>query len=226
VTAREIFEEMAPLVAPLEQVFERYGQRGTVCLVETGDLDDAPFLMQPKPFPSPEKCRGEMNPKETRRTMKYIAIVLAFTFAALAQQPVVLREGTEVRLRFVDSLSSKTAVLDDPVALEVTDDVRVGDATVIHAGAHALGFVSNAKKSGMLGKPGELNIRLESVKAGDTKVHIRGTKGREGDGKVGEAVALTVLFGPVGLLKHGKNIDIAAGTPLTAYVTDDVAIKP
>jgi hypothetical protein len=33
---------------------------------------------------------------------------------------------------------------------------------------------------------------------------------------------LTVLFGPIGLIKHGKNIDIAAGTPLTAYVADDV----
>jgi hypothetical protein len=156
--------------------------------------------------------------------MKHIAILLALTTAALAQQPLILREGTEVKLKFTQSISSRTAVLDDPVTLEVTDDVRVGDLTVIHAGAKALAFVSNAKKSGMLGKPGELNIRLDSLKDNGTKVHLRGTKAREGDGKVGETVLLTVLFGPIGLIKHGKNIDIGAGTPLMAYVNDDVII--
>jgi hypothetical protein len=34
-------------------------------------------------------------------------------------------------------------------------------------------------------------------------------------------VALTVLFGPIGLIKHGKNVDIPPGTPLTAYVDQD-----
>jgi hypothetical protein len=41
---------------------------------------------------------------------------------------------------------------------------------------------------------------------------------------VGTAVALTVLFGPIGLIKHGKNIDVKTGTPLKAYVADDVAL--
>lgn len=45
---------------------------------------------------------------------------------------------------------------------------------------------------------------------------IRGTKGKEGQGKEGTAVALTVIFGPLGLRKHGKNVDIKEGTPLTA----------
>jgi hypothetical protein len=57
-------------------------------------------------------------------------------------------------------------------------------------------------------------------------VRIRGTQGREGDSKTGAAVALTVLFGPIGLIKHGKNIVIPAGTPLTAYVDQDVWLAP
>jgi hypothetical protein len=155
--------------------------------------------------------------------MRHTAFILALSYAALAQQPapLTLREGTEVKLKFDETISSKTAALDDPVALTVLEDVRVGDAIVIKTGAHALAYVSNVHKNGMLGKAGELNIRLDSVKAGETKVHLRGTKAREGDGKVGETVVLTVLFGPIGLIKHGKNIQIAAGTPLTAYVADD-----
>jgi len=162
--------------------------------------------------------------------MKKAIIIAAASVAMLAAQEaknpteVLLREGTEIRLRFVEPLSSKTAVLDDPVILEVADDVRVDGVTAIRSGAKATAEVSNVKKNGMLGRPGELNIRLESVKSGDTKVRLRGTKGREGDGKVGTAVVLTVLFGPIGLIKHGKNVDIPAGTPLTAYVADDVSI--
>ena len=139
---------------------------------------------------------------------------------------VVLREGSEVKLRFIEPISSKTAAIDDPVTLELSDDIRVGDVIVARIGAKATATVSNVRKAGMMGKAGELNIRLESLRAGDAKVHLRGTKGREGDSKVGTAVALTVLFGPVGLIKHGKNIDIAAGTPFTAYVADDISLPP
>ncbi len=35
-------------------------------------------------------------------------------------------------------------------------------------------------------------------------------------------VALTVLFGPIGLIKHGKDVQIPAGTPLTAYVDQEI----
>jgi hypothetical protein len=41
---------------------------------------------------------------------------------------------------------------------------------------------------------------------------------------VGTAVALTVLFGPIGLIKHGKNVEIKEGTLLTAYVDQDFAV--
>jgi hypothetical protein len=103
----------------------------------------------------------------------------------------------------------------------------VGDVTVIRAGVKAKATMSNVKRNGLLGRPGELNVRLQSVKAGDnTTVLLRGTKGRQGDGRVGSVVALTVLFGPIGLIKHGKNVEIPAGTPLMAYVADDATIKP
>lgn len=146
--------------------------------------------------------------------------------AVSATPTVTLKEGTEVKLKFIEAISSKTAVVDDPVTLELADDLRVGDVLVARIGSKALATVSNAKKAGMLGRGGELNIRLDSLRAGDSKVHLRGTKGREGDSKVGTAVALTVLFGPIGLIKHVKNIDITPGTPLTAYVADDIALRP
>ena len=89
-----------------------------------------------------------------------------------------------------------------------------------------LATVSNAKKAGMMGKGGELNLRLEYLIVGDSRMRLRGSKGKEGEGRVGTAVALTVLFGPIGLIKHGKNVEIPAGTPLVAFVQQDIWLAP
>lgn len=151
---------------------------------------------------------------------------------ALAPQPpttspmgkLVLREGTDVKLKFADDLSSKTAEEGDPVNLILDEDVKVGDVVVAKAGCKAVGEITNAKKAGMMGKAGELNLRLEHLTVGDQRIRLRGSKGKEGEGKVGTAVALTVLFGPIGLIKHGKNVEVKAGTLLTAYVDEDVQL--
>lgn len=138
----------------------------------------------------------------------------------------LLKEGVEVPLKFASDLSSKTASDGDRVELLLDGDLKVGDIVVARSGAHAVAVVSNAKKAGMMGKPGELNIQLEHLTVGDNRVRVRGTKGREGDSKTGTAVALTVLFGPIGLIKHGKNVEVKAGTPLTAYVDQDISLPP
>jgi hypothetical protein len=71
----------------------------------------------------------------------------------------------------------------------------------------------------MMGRAGELNMRLDYLLANDNRVRLRGSKGKEGQGKEGAAVALTVLFGPIGLIKHGKNVVIISGTRLKAIST-------
>ncbi len=149
--------------------------------------------------------------------------------AAPAAEPpakLILKEGTDVKLKFAQDLSSKTAADDDPVNLVLAEDLKVGDVTVCNAGAKAVGTVTHAKKAGMMGKGGELNLRLEYLLVGDTRMRLRGTKGKEGEGKVGAAVALTVIFGPIGLIKHGKNVEVKQGTPLLAYVDQDFTVPP
>jgi hypothetical protein len=134
---------------------------------------------------------------------------------------VLVKEGTEVRLKFSEPISSKTASIDDRVNLELADDLKVGSVVVAKAGAKGIGSITNAKKAGMLGKAGELNMRLEYVKVGDTRLRLRASKVKEGEGKEGTAIALSVLFGPIGLIKHGKEVEIKAGTPITAFVDED-----
>ncbi len=129
-------------------------------------------------------------------------------------------------LTFDEDISSKTAAEGDPVAFVLAYDLKVGDVVVAKAGCKAFGEVSHAERAGMMGKPGDLSIRLDYLKVGGVKVQLRGTKGSEGQNGTTATVALTVLFGPIGLIKHGKNIDIQKGTSLKAYVADDVSLPP
>ncbi len=87
-----------------------------------------------------------------------------------------------------------------------------------------VGTVSHASKAGRLGRPGDLGLRLEYLKVDDSSVRLRGTKGKQGKGKEGTAVALTVVFGPVGLIKHGRNAEFKEATPFVAYVDQDTEL--
>lgn len=137
---------------------------------------------------------------------------------------LTLRDGTDVQLKFAQDLSSKTATEGDPVSLVLDQDLKLDDFVVVKAGAKAVGTITHSKKAGMMGKAGELNMRLEYLLAGDNRVKLRGSKGKEGQGKEGATVALTVLFGPIGLIKHGKNVEIKNGTPLLAYLDENYVI--
>ena len=173
-----------------------------------------------------------------------VVLVLCFGSAVLAQDPqqqpppatsaapaavapaekVILKEGADVSLKFAQDVNSKTANDDDPVALVLDQDIKIGDVVVVKAGAKAVGTITHAKKAGMLGKAGELNMRLDYLITDAGRLRLRGTKGKEGEGKVGATVALTVLFGPIGLIKHGKNVEIKQGTPLLVYTDENYEV--
>ena len=145
---------------------------------------------------------------------------------APAPAKLVLTDGTDVSLTFDQDLSSKTAAEGDPVVCVLAEDLKVGDVVVAKAGSKAIGEVTNAKKAGMMGKAGELNIRMDYLKVGDVKVKLRGSKGKEGASGTTSAIVLTVLFGPIGLIKHGHNIDITKGQAIKVYVGDDASLVP
>lgn len=149
--------------------------------------------------------------------------LLLFTTPAPAAT-VRVSEGTEVRLRMLDGLSSATAVQGQRFNLELDDDIRVDGVVVIPRGAKALGTVVSARKRGFMGKGGELNIMVDYLIVNDERVRLRASSGREGDDKVGATVALTVLFGPLGLLKRGKDIEVNPGLVIPAYIDQSVDI--
>lgn len=158
--------------------------------------------------------------------------LLAPTFApsaALALTPqdgaaseVVLPDGTELTVITIEEISSKTAAEGDALTFKVDEDVKVNGKVIIARGTLVKGEISNAKKSGRMGKAGALSIRILSTTAvDDQKVKLRASKGKEGDDKTGTTVALVVLFGPLGFLKKGKDAKIKEGTRIKAYTDEE-----
>jgi hypothetical protein len=60
----------------------------------------------------------------------------------------LIREGTELSLKFESDLNSKTALDGDPVEFVLDNDLKIGETTLVKKGAHAMATVSNAKKAG------------------------------------------------------------------------------
>jgi hypothetical protein len=144
---------------------------------------------------------------------------------AHAGEPFKLVEGTDVSLQFAEKLSSATATEGQRFNLVLEDDLRVNGIVVVPHGAKAVGTVMNSHKRGFMGKAGELNIQINYLLVGEQRIPLRASSGREGDSKVGATVALTVLFGPLGLLKRGKNVEIMPGTVIAAFVDQTTVVQ-
>lgn len=153
-----------------------------------------------------------------------LAACLALMPQAFAGDKVKVTEGTEVRLRMLDKLSSANATEGQRFNLELEDDLQVDGKTVVPRGAKAVGTVMSAKKKGFMGKGGELNVMLDYLLFNDQRIRLRSVGTREGNDKVGTAVTLTVLFGPLGLLKRGHDVDMNPGTVITAFVDQSTEV--
>jgi hypothetical protein len=105
----------------------------------------------------------------------------------------------------------------------VDEPVIVNGDTVIRAGAIVRGVISEAKGAGFMGRGGKLNMRVETVTLVDGQhAKVRAARSKGGDEKRGQTVALTVLFGPLGLLRRGNDAEIKAGTAIHLF-TDEAA---
>ncbi len=80
---------------------------------------------------------------------------------------LVVNESTRVHLRFTQNLSSAHAKIGDPIAFYVLSDVYVknGEGTflVIKRGDRARGTITDAYRKRMMGRPGKVEVTLDSV---------------------------------------------------------------
>ncbi len=78
------------------------------------------------------------NAKRSSVSLLLILCLVGFESVSFAQK-VKMEEGTQVRLRLMESISSASAQAGHAVTFEVLDDVKVEDTIVIAEGASAWG---------------------------------------------------------------------------------------
>jgi hypothetical protein len=158
---------------------------------------------------------------------------VAQTPAAAPSQPPpphTLLDGTPVKLRLSQTISSADAKVNQEVPFEVVDDVKVDEIVVLPKGATAIGTVTEAEPKRRMGRGGKLNISISYARLADQeKAALRATKDTQGGGHVGAMtgamVATAIVFfpaAPLFLFMHGKDITIPQGTEITAFVDGDM----
>jgi hypothetical protein len=155
----------------------------------------------------------------------FAAVLVAWSLAAgpvLAETKVP--EGTEFPMRLEDTLSSKSASDGDRFTVSLTEDIKLSDGTILRAGYRGVGEVVDARKNGMLGKTGKLNVRLNYLKVGDERIRLRASKTVQGDHRTGTQVVTIVLVGVFAGFVKGKNISIPKGTVITAFADQDTTL--
>jgi hypothetical protein len=145
-------------------------------------------------------------------------------------QPHVLLDGTPVKLRLSQTISSADAKVGQEIPFEVIEDIKVDDIVVLPKGANATATVTEADHKKSMGRAGKLNISISYARLGDQeKVALRAVKDSKGGGHVGAMtgamVATAIVFfpaAPLFLFIHGKDISIPQGTEITAFVEGDM----
>ena len=144
--------------------------------------------------------------------------------------PNTLLDGTAVKLRLAENLSSEKNKTGDQVPFEVVDEVVVDGVVVVPKGAQAVATVTNASPKKSMGRGGKLDVNVDSMRLIDgEKVQLRAVQENKGGGHVGAMtgaiVATSIVFfpaAPLFLFIHGKPVEIPQGTVVTAFVEGDM----
>jgi len=146
--------------------------------------------------------------------------------------PNTLMDGTAIKMRLAENLSSATAKTGQSVPFEVVDDVSVNNVVVLSKGAQAVATVTEANAKKSMGRAGKLNVNIDYARLADgEKLQLRAVQENKGGGHVGAMTGAMVATGivffpaaPLFLFIHGKDITIPKGTEITAFVEGDMKL--
>jgi hypothetical protein len=160
------------------------------------------------------------------RTKRFLFAALLCVTASVGFAQTILPEGTRVRVRLEQALSSATSEEGQAVNLSIIDDVKIGDTVVLSQGSACVGTITQAIPKRRMGRTGKIDFAIERVVAVDgSNVPLRysPTK-REGGSNATKAGILTaagaVVFWPVApvfLLMKGKDVTVNKGLTFDVF---------
>ena len=164
-----------------------------------------------------------------RKIPAYILLSLLMPWAwaqegSTTAATLIIPDGTPIKLRLSENISSAHARVGDNLDFVVVRDVSVGGFTVIPAGTIAHGSVTRVKGRRLLGIGGKVALKLDSVEMvnGD-QVDLRArleVKGRSRTKLMAAAMIATAFIflpaAPIFALTRGHDSTVIKSTELTA----------
>jgi hypothetical protein len=177
------------------------------------------LLAQQSPTPTPASANPDSGP-----------VTVAPPQPPRPPQPHTLMDGTPVKLRLSETISSANAHVGQEIPFDVVEDVKVDDVVVLPKGSTAIGTVTDCNPKKSMGRAGKLNISITYARLADQeKAALRAMQDNKGGGHIGAMtgamVATSIVFfpaAPLFLFIHGKDITLPQGTEITAFVEGDM----
>lgn len=133
---------------------------------------------------------------------------------------------TGVVLETAQALSSATAKRGDGLALRLAEPLVMDGATVLPAGAACHGEVIHAERSRGGGKPGELLLAARYIEYEGRRIPLRGFRlSGAGQEKMGAAIGVAIVAGPLAMFLRGGQIEIPAGARAQARLAEAVELS-
>ena len=158
-------------------------------------------------------------------------LLITFVFAAaVVAAETTIPDGTRIRVRLDQALSSGTADAGQTVELSVTEPVKVNGQTVIPEGSRVTGTVTEAHEKRHMGRAGKLDFSIDRVRAVDGEwVPLRYTLNKNSGGSHAVSTGVltasaAVLFWPAApafLLIKGKDVTINKGVVFETFTDQD-----
>ena len=161
-----------------------------------------------------------------------LTIAMMFT-AGMAMAQVMIPDGTKIRVRLEENLSSETAELGQTVDFAVTQEVRVGDGVVVANGARATGSIVSVEGRRRFARGGRLDFSIERVQLVDGNwMDVRYTpqKNRgKGNGLTAGVLAagIAIVFfpaAPLAALIKGHEASVIKGHTYEVFANDSTYV--
>jgi hypothetical protein len=167
--------------------------------------------------------------------MKTFAFFAFSACAVAAHAETVIQDGTKLRVRLDQTISSATADEGQSIELSVTEPVKVGEVTVIPEGARVTGTITQAQEKRRMGRAGHLDFSIDRVRVVDGEwLRLRYTVTKKsGDShavRTGVVTAgVAAVFwpaAPVFLLMKGKDTTINKGVVFDVFTDQNHTVAP
>ncbi len=144
--------------------------------------------------------------------------------AATTSGRLTLPANTPITVRMNEEITTQRNREGESFYLSVVSDVVRDGYVIIPAGSRAVGRITWLTKKGMFGKSGKMDVSIEAIEVGGTRVPTVGTFRQEGEGNTVATVGVVILAGVFAAFVTGRSGVIPAGRELEIHTRNDFTV--